>query len=71
MTRYVFRTVAVLYVIGLLALTTSWIGEPSSCKPVSWEAAWFFSLLLANSVLLGVLANQEYEHEKRQFKGAP
>lgn len=61
MLKYANRLLAAIYVIGWLAQTTSMIGEPSSCKPLTWYGAWMFVVVLAGAMWLGWCARKETE----------
>ena len=61
MLRYVNRILAAMYVIGWLAVSTSYIGAAPSTKPLSWEGAWTFAIVIAMAVFFGWFARKETE----------
>lgn len=69
MIKYAHRTLAVIYLVFWFAFSTSWIGEPSSGKPITWLSAWSFFSVIAVAAWLGWQASKEATHNNQQTEG--
>ena len=56
---YFFRLIALSWVLGWLAWSTSLIGKVTKEAVLDWEGAWLLAAVIALSVLIGWLAAKE------------
>jgi putative copper export protein len=66
MMNYVGRALAVSYLLGFAVWAASIVGQPSSCQPATWSAAFKFVFVIAVGMWFGWQACYEAAQAKAE-----